>query len=369
MEVHFRSKQGVERLLAEPVLKLRDHVDVFFEYRGVRTREVRVFYYPLDLTEGYLLSALGEYGQVHACSNERIRNHPGLLSGVKRVKLDMRRPVPNYLTVRGFVIQCEYEGVVRTCRRCGANGHVSTQCRTPKCTRCGEFGHETCDASCPRCGEDHPVHQCRRRTYAVAAGFTRGAVPAIQVVEAPQEPASQDTEDAESPAEEPATTQDPAKDNEEPSKETQEPTTEEAEKIQEDQPEGPAGPSTDSQGFTEVVSKRRRKRKRGSQASSTHSKDGLRSASASPGEGCPSGIPEPAKRPQTVQSPVHEGASSGESSSDEGESAEEESTPDDSSALTERSGSPSGKSDASVLTERSGSPPGESDTSVTVLED
>lgn len=42
MEVHFKTMQGVEILLAEPVLKLHDHVDEFCEYRGVRTHEVRV---------------------------------------------------------------------------------------------------------------------------------------------------------------------------------------------------------------------------------------------------------------------------------------------------------------------------------------
>lgn len=40
MEVYLKTTQGVERLLAEPVLKLHDHVDVFFEYRGVRTSYV-----------------------------------------------------------------------------------------------------------------------------------------------------------------------------------------------------------------------------------------------------------------------------------------------------------------------------------------
>lgn len=104
LEVLFKTNQGVESLLVESVLMLHNHVDVFFEYRGFGTREVRVFHYPLDMYDGCLLSALGEYGRADGCSNERIRNHPQLLSGIRHVKLNMRRPLPNFLTIQGFVI-------------------------------------------------------------------------------------------------------------------------------------------------------------------------------------------------------------------------------------------------------------------------
>lgn len=43
MEVHFRTMQGFERPLAEVVLKMCDQSEVSFGYRGVRTRDIRVF--------------------------------------------------------------------------------------------------------------------------------------------------------------------------------------------------------------------------------------------------------------------------------------------------------------------------------------
>lgn len=100
--------------------------------------------------------------------------------------LEMERPVPNYLKVnagcRAFVVQCEYQSVVRVYRKCGRDGHFSSNCNTPKCQRCGVFGHLSCTDPCPRCLSDHPLSECGRRTSAAALGFSRGLVPALDVV-------------------------------------------------------------------------------------------------------------------------------------------------------------------------------------------
>ncbi|KAH7940598.1 hypothetical protein HPB49_002360 [Dermacentor silvarum] len=85
--------------------------------------------------------------------------------------MEMARPVPNLLRVGDRVIQCEYEGVARLCRRCNLEGHHAVACETPKCVRCEQFGHESCDAACVRCGGDHAVSSCPVRTYSsVASG-------------------------------------------------------------------------------------------------------------------------------------------------------------------------------------------------------
>ncbi|KAH6948407.1 hypothetical protein HPB50_024240 [Hyalomma asiaticum] len=86
-------------------------------------------------------------------------------SGILRVRMEMNCPVPNLLKVDGRFAQCEYEGVVRLCRRCNLAGHHADACTTPRCARCAEFGHAECDAACKRCGGDHAVSACRARTY------------------------------------------------------------------------------------------------------------------------------------------------------------------------------------------------------------
>lgn len=129
MERHFRTMQGVERLLEYPVPYLRDHADVLFQYKGVKTDNVHVFYCPLDLSNSNLIHTLVEYEWFHGMSDEHIRNHPELSSRVRRQKLGMRQPVPNFFPARRFVMLFKYEGAVRTFRGCGGNGYVSTECR------------------------------------------------------------------------------------------------------------------------------------------------------------------------------------------------------------------------------------------------
>ncbi|KAH7977671.1 hypothetical protein HPB49_003158 [Dermacentor silvarum] len=75
-------------------------------------------------------------------------------TGNRRIRLEMARPVPNLLRVGDRVVQCEYEGVVRLCRRCNLGGHHAVACETLKCARCEQFGHEACDAAPTAATED-----------------------------------------------------------------------------------------------------------------------------------------------------------------------------------------------------------------------
>ncbi|XP_072265345.1 uncharacterized protein [Pyxicephalus adspersus] len=71
-----------------------------------------------------------------------------------------------------------YEDMPRTCRRCGAEGHVGKDCPTVFCRLCGVTGHESKD--CPRTkvcnlcgGTDHLYRECPKRTRSYA-GVVRG---------------------------------------------------------------------------------------------------------------------------------------------------------------------------------------------------
>ncbi|KAH7958797.1 hypothetical protein HPB49_005172 [Dermacentor silvarum] len=169
-EVTFKTKAAVDRFSADPALKVRD-VTIQFEYRGVRTKVVRVFGYPSDLPDQALSEGLQVFGKVLGISEECVPGFPSVGTGNRRIRMEMARPVPNLLRVGDRVIQCEYEGVARLCRRCNLEGHHAVACETPKCVRCEQFGHESCDAACVRCGGDHAVSSCPVRTYSsVASG-------------------------------------------------------------------------------------------------------------------------------------------------------------------------------------------------------
>lgn len=177
-EITFKSKAAVDRFSADPALQVRD-VEVRFEYRGVRVKLVRVFGYPADLPDQALVSELEAFGKVHGISEECVPGFPAVGTGNRRIRIEMARPVPNLLRVGERVVQCEYEGVVRLCRRCNLAGHHAAACDTPQCARCEQFGHASCDAACVRCGGDHAVSACSVRTYSSVTARPEQQKPAV----------------------------------------------------------------------------------------------------------------------------------------------------------------------------------------------
>ncbi|KAH9384933.1 hypothetical protein HPB48_026963 [Haemaphysalis longicornis] len=93
-EVVFKTKDAVDRFLADPVVEVRGE-QVRFEYRGSRVKIVTVFSYPLEQQDEELRRVLGGYGSVHAMQRETIPGFADFLSGTRRVRMDMVRPVPH----------------------------------------------------------------------------------------------------------------------------------------------------------------------------------------------------------------------------------------------------------------------------------
>lgn len=118
-----------------------------------------------------LAAALAPYGKVRTIQYQSFKGFPYVETGNRLVKMEMAKPVPNFLHVRGERVQCEYKGVKRVCSRCGQQGHSGADCKTPWCAKCTTFGHdaEECTARCRRCQGCHATADCLRpRTYAAA---------------------------------------------------------------------------------------------------------------------------------------------------------------------------------------------------------
>lgn len=183
-EIKTASEKIAKELLLDPTIKVRD-TDYQLNYLGNTTTRVSVFFYPVDQDISNLRKTLESFGKISKIEEARYKKH-SWGSGVWQVFIDMQKPIPNYVKVnadnRYFVVQCEYQGVTRVCRKCGREGHLNSNCNTPKCARCGIFGHSSCTAPCPRCYEDHAVSECRKKTFAAALGYSRGLVPALDIV-------------------------------------------------------------------------------------------------------------------------------------------------------------------------------------------
>ncbi|KAH7940570.1 hypothetical protein HPB49_002039 [Dermacentor silvarum] len=167
-EIFLKTRAAVERFLTEPVVVIRETA-VQFEYRGTRAKVVRVFGYSAEHQDIELTKAMEKYGKILSVTRDSVPGFPSVTTGIRRVKIEMKSPVPNFLEIIDTTVQCEFEGVVRVCRRCGQEGHFGASCDTPQCVRCGAYGHDVCNDPCPKCGEDHAVSQCEKRTFAAVA--------------------------------------------------------------------------------------------------------------------------------------------------------------------------------------------------------
>lgn len=178
-EILFKTRAAVDKMLSDPNISVGEH-KLRFSYRGSLEKVVRVLSYPMDASDDHLRCALSAYGRVSEVRRETMRAVAGLATGVRCVRLDMAQPVPNFLGVGRHVVQCEYDGVLRVCRRCNASGHMASECKAVQCSRCGMFDaheEEVCERSCPRCGGDHPIAKCPRRSFAQALTSYRPVAP------------------------------------------------------------------------------------------------------------------------------------------------------------------------------------------------
>ncbi|KAH6931471.1 hypothetical protein HPB50_024628 [Hyalomma asiaticum] len=158
-----------------------NHEKVAVEAVGPPVMYVNVYRRPAYLLDDVLTNALQQYGKVKSVTFATVATRENKLNGVRVVKMEMSKPVPNFTTIQGHRFMCEYRGMRRVCARCGDNSHMASACTRPYCKRCGVFGHDTegCVEECKRCGGHHGRRDCfRRRSYVEAArGFPSASDP------------------------------------------------------------------------------------------------------------------------------------------------------------------------------------------------
>lgn len=94
------------------------------------------------ISEADLGTALSAYGRVMSIQYPTFKGFSFLKNGQRIVKIEMRKPIPNFLEVRGVRVRCKYRGVKRVCARCNKPGHNGNECKALWCARCLSFGHE-----------------------------------------------------------------------------------------------------------------------------------------------------------------------------------------------------------------------------------
>lgn len=160
------------------------------EQVGAPLVHVTVYRLPPYVTEEALLSAFQPYGKCRGILHVTLKTRPDIGTGTRVVKLEMAKPVPNFLVVQGHRVMVEYKGMRRVCSRCSLEGHFVAACSTPRCVRCAVFGHPTegCVEPCRRCSGGHATVDCvLPRSYAAALS-SKAAVTTSSVVVATASP-------------------------------------------------------------------------------------------------------------------------------------------------------------------------------------
>ncbi|XP_077492282.1 uncharacterized protein LOC144103441 [Amblyomma americanum] len=127
------------------------------KYRGTRDKLVRAFGYSSEHHNVELVTALQPYGKILSVSRESVPGFPTVTTGIRRIKMEMKTAVPNFLDIIDTTVQLGYEGVLRVCRRCSAQGHMGANCETAQCSRCGAYRDELCEAPCPSVARTMPL--------------------------------------------------------------------------------------------------------------------------------------------------------------------------------------------------------------------
>lgn len=98
---------------------------------GLGLKLLRVRNLPTELPAGELKRVLGEFGRVldmkMECYGEK-SGLAGVLTGVRLVRMEPDRHVPNFVTVGTVTAYVEYFGQPKTCSVCGSTAHLRAAC-------------------------------------------------------------------------------------------------------------------------------------------------------------------------------------------------------------------------------------------------
>lgn len=91
---------------------------------------MKLFDFPLEMSNEKIKSALMKFGSVKTIKNDRWKGEGfyQVENGVRTVVMNMTKPVPSYLRLDGYTSLVTYHGQIRTCMMCDQPGHERREC-------------------------------------------------------------------------------------------------------------------------------------------------------------------------------------------------------------------------------------------------
>ena len=136
--------------------------EITFGTTDNRTTIVKIFESPNEMPDTAIIGRLTCYGRVLSFRREKEGN---FYNGVRSARMRLRGPVPSTIFIAGEMVRAWHPDQPKTCRRCGADDHLASECRSTRCWNCEKSGHraDNCPSK-PLCGicldERHPLSLC-----------------------------------------------------------------------------------------------------------------------------------------------------------------------------------------------------------------
>lgn len=130
---------------------------------------VKIFETPSKMPDSVLIGRLSVYGKVF--SYQRDKGQGGVLNGVRTARMRLKVAVPSVVRIAGCYIRVWHPGQLKTCQRCGAEGHLAAACNSTHCFNCEQSSHHFEDCDKPKLCSDclDPSHMLRICPYVLHA--------------------------------------------------------------------------------------------------------------------------------------------------------------------------------------------------------
>lgn len=165
-------------LRKEALVKFMDRVPQAWkaETKHVEREEVLVTISPRTgsghayIADSVVTAALQRHGEVIKGRRCVYPEYPEVENGRRQFLMKLKSPIGSLLRFGITSFSVAHKGQVRTCYKCGENGHEAWGCKKEVCYRCGEMGHQlvncTGDAQCVSCGEKGHIHTFCKKSFA-----------------------------------------------------------------------------------------------------------------------------------------------------------------------------------------------------------
>ena len=144
--VSFNSTAAKNAALNEPSVTIAGCV-VFLGDCENRVSIVKIYELPTELPDSVVIGRLSHYGKVYSFRRDRLAE--GIFNGVRTARMIIAKPIPSHAFIAGELARIWYPSQPKTCRKCGAEGHLAASCSSQRCHNCQQPGHRFEECSLP----------------------------------------------------------------------------------------------------------------------------------------------------------------------------------------------------------------------------